>query len=171
MPQFQLHSVEDVRIGDYSLIGIQSITSLSPQLLFSLKQKFQEREFPLTLTVLLQVRNYAEESHLRSVPISFRKIDWELILDNRSAVQGTIEKTIYVPATDSVLIPITATVNLFDFLQARNLTEFLEFALSLAGKQGTQRIAVDIQPTIEIPIVGLYRYPRKIRVVSTEFRG
>ncbi len=167
LPGFRLVGVGDVRLGGIALRNLHSATDLAMEQVLQLQQMLQQQTLPLAFTAHLQVVNVAESAALRNVPITIRQIRWQLLIDQQPTVAGTVTQPVRVPAGQSMVIPIQVNVDLVRFFRNRQYQQFLDLALQLARGEGLHRIALEIQPTLEIPIVGTYRYPQPIRVDAT----
>ncbi len=170
LPGFRLVGVSDVQLGGISLHNLRSAADLTVEQVLQLQQLLQQQTLPLVFTVHLQVVNVPESAALRNVPITIRQIRWQLLIDQQPTVAGTVTQPVRVPAGQSMVIPIQVNVDLVRFFRNKQYQQFLDLALQLARGEGLHRIALEIQPTLEIPIVGTYRYPQPIRVDATRIR-
>ena len=170
LPGLRLVRVSDVQLGGISLQNLRSAADLTVEQVLQLQQLLQQQTLPLVFTAHLQVVNISESAALRNVPITIRQIRWQLLIDQQPTVAGTVTQPVRVPAGQSMVIPIQVNVDLARFFRNKQYQQLLDLALQLARGEGLHRIALEMQPTLEIPIVGTYRYPQPIRVDATRIR-
>ncbi len=170
LPAFQLAGVENVTLAGISLARVRSLADLRLEHVMKLQRLFEQKTLPLECTVLVKVQNTPASAALRSVPITFQRIKWRLWIEQTPTVEGVVTEPISVPADGTTLVPVVARVDLLRFFANKSYQELVELALILAGEEGVKHIAVDIQPTIRAPILGVYQYPQPIRVVASEIR-
>jgi len=170
LPGFRLTAVSNVQLGGIPLQNLRSAADLTMEQVLQLQQLLQRQTLPLAFTAYLQVVNVAESATLRNVPVTIQQMRWRLLIDHQPTITGTMTQPVRVPAGQSIVIPIQVDVDLVSFFRNKQYQQFLELALQLARGEGLHRIALEIQPTLEIPIVGTYRYPQPIRVDATRVR-
>ncbi len=97
---------------------------------------------------------------------------WTLLIDNTETIRGDIAEPVTIPGTgQQSIIPLTMSLDLFQFFRNRGYEGLLNLALALGGvNRTTTAITLRARPTIDTRF-GPINYPEEITIVDTEFRS
>lgn len=161
--EFRLQSVEDIALAGVNVSNQKSLADLSLGDAAKLAMAAGSPQFPLNLTMNIEVRNP------NSTAAGLSKIDWILLIDDIEMCNGILNKTVTIPANNGIAsIPLTVQSDLKKVLTGKNAETLINFGMNLSGN-GTEptRFTLKLKPTIMIsgfPIV----YPGYINV-KTDF--
>lgn len=104
---------------------------------------------PLTIEVLLRIANRGRR------PVDLRRLRWELRLDGRRLVRGTVDERRTIAPAATVLVPVTAALDVADLL-ARHAGVLAPLALALAGGGPSPAdVALRVVPILDTPLGGV----------------
>ncbi len=171
--QFKLGSVQGFKLYNVSLSDKKSISDFSALDAANFLSKYNQKKMPAEFTLNLLVKNPNNGTQGTSKQLAtISKLDWQLIIDDVSTINGTINQSISVPGnSQETTIPIGISLDLLEFLNNKSYENLFNLALALGGVNGSSsKLKLDIQPTISTPI-GAIIYPNRITVINTEFKN
>ena len=164
--EFHLAGVSDVRLAGIELDRMSSYEDLGMLDLARLAQAVGQNELPLDLDVHVGALNPADNG----TEARLMRMDWTLLLEDREALNGTLDEEIILPPGQPMIIPIAISLNLVEFYEG-NAQDLLELGLALAGQGGAgKNVALRISPVINTPL-GAIRYPQPITLVNERVGG
>jgi len=171
--QFKLGSVQGFKLYNVSLGNKKSISDFSALDAANFLSQYNQKKMPAEFTLNLLVKNPNTGDQGTSKQLAtISKLDWRLIIDDVSTINGTINQSISVPGnSQETIIPIGISLDLLEFFKNKSYENLINLALALGGVNGSSsKLKLDIQPTISTPI-GEIIYPNRITVINTEFKN
>lgn len=140
---FAFDSVRTARLAGIDLMRLETVEDLTPLQGAALGSALLARNLPLELEVLVAAHNPG------SVPAQLHRMDWTLLLAGRDTVGGRLDRAYPIPAGETTLIPVRASLNLAEFFE-RNLHDLVDLALAAAGESNRPvEIGLRIRPAID----------------------
>ncbi len=168
--QFKLENV-----SNFNLVGtdISDISSLDAMRMINIGSAFAQKKMPVDFTLNVAARNPNDGSSAsggRSTPLYLRKLAWTLLIDDRTTINGVVDKRLEIPASgQSTIIPITVGLDLYQFFADKGLNDMVNLALAIGGAQGSSsRLKLTAKVSVETPI-GVIDYPGDISIVDQQF--
>ena len=153
-------------LADISLDGIRSYQDLGLSGTTAILSAVASGRLPLSLQVDVLAENPAENS----VTARLARLDWELLLEGRETVSGSVGEEFSLPPGRPTVIPVRAQLDLLEFFEGSG-QDLVELVMALSGNGGqAKQVAVRIRPTISTPL-GAMRYPSPITVVNQRVGG
>ncbi|HPO62965.1 MAG TPA: hypothetical protein PK762_07785 [Candidatus Kapabacteria bacterium] len=171
--QFKLGSVQGFKLYNVSLSDKKNISDFSALDAANFLSQYNQKKMPAEFTLNLLVKNPNTGTQGTSKQLAtISKLDWRLIIDDVSTINGTINQSISVPGnSQETAIPIGISLDLLKFFNNKSYDNLFNLALALGGVNGTSsKLKLDIQPTVSTPL-GPITYPSRITVINTEFKN
>jgi len=159
--KFSLDRISDVRVAGINLMHITSPEDLNMFQIARATLAVSRENLPLNLTLHLK----SENPLANRVAAKLVRIDWTLVLDGRDTVSGTMHNNINLAAGKSENIPLSLSLNLFEYFNEKSAMDILDLALAFAGADGQipQGVALKVRPTIDT-IFGPITYGKGILI-------
>lgn len=158
---FEIDRVDQGVLAGIDLRNIRSYRDLRPIDVLTVAAAVQRDRLPLAFTLHV----HAENPSTNGVDARLLRLEWTLLLEGRSTINGVLDQDLRLPAGRVTDIPLRIELDLLDFYRdsARDLAEL---ALSVAGEGGAPKtIELRARPTISTP-VGPIVYPGDITIAS-----
>jgi len=160
---FRLNNVTNVRLAGVDVQKVQKRSELSIMDIAKLTRAYATNQFPLDLTLNVEVRNPNKEKAVMN------GMEWILLIDDIEMTRGKLDRRIEVlPNNQSTIMPLTLSVDLQKVLTGKSSDALINFGLNLAGAGNKPtRVALKAKPSI---VVGnmTFPYPDYI-TIRTEF--
>ena len=119
--QFKLGSVQGFKLYNVSLSDKKSISDFSALDAANFLSKYNQKKMPAEFTLNLLVKNPNNGTQGTSKQLAtISKLDWRLIIDDVSTINGTINQSISVPGnSQETTIPIGISLDLLEFLNKK----------------------------------------------------
>lgn len=147
--------------GDFSMMdGINLLAS------------FNNKKLPASFVLNVEARNPNDGTGgAPQTASTLASFEWRLLIDDKPTVAGNIKEPIEIPGTgQATVIPLEISLDLREFFGEKGYNDLLNLALALGGAQSDiSRLAIDAQPRVSTPL-GEITYPRRITIVSKEYR-
>jgi len=145
--KFSLDHISDVSVAGINLMHIQSPEDLNMFQIARATLAVSRENLPLNLTLHLK----SENPLANKVAAKLVRIDWTLVLDGRDTVSGTMHNNIKLNAGKVESIPLSLSLNMFEFFNEKSAMDMLDLALAFAGADGAipQGVALKVRPTID----------------------
>lgn len=171
--QFKLENVSNFKLAGVDVSKASDPKSISTMEMISLGSAFAQKKMPVDFTLNVAARNPNDGSSAsggRSTPLYLRKLAWTLLIDDRTTINGVVDKRLEIPASgQSTMIPITVGLDLYQFFGDKGLNDMVNLALAIGGAQGSSsRLKLTAKVSVETPI-GLVDYPGDITIVDQQF--
>jgi hypothetical protein len=161
--QFDLDRVSAAQLAGVDLQRVQRFEDLTATDVARIGTALARGEMPFQFNLHVAAHNPQDNR----VQARLVHMDWTLFLQNREAVSGTFDQNVLLPLGQTVDIPLSMRVDLFQFV-GRNARDAVELALNLIGAGGEpKQLSLQAQPTIDTAI-GPIRYPRPIMIVDRQ---
>ena len=138
--------VANTTLAGVNVQGVQSIADVNLADALIIYAAAGTNHFPLSLTVLVDVRNPNPNN------AALNKADWILLIDGHEITSGTFEERVMIPAyggTASFSIPVEA--NLKDALAGESQLAMINLAMNLANIGGqASRITLRAKPYVMV---------------------
>lgn len=167
--EFKLAGVHPGTLAGVDLAKVNDPGSLGALDGIRLMDALAREDWPLTFTVDVAVRNPNEASGGARAAV-LEKLAWTLELDGKETISGDIPQPLEIPAGGEVrTLPLTMSLNLYQFFGEKGYDGLLNLALAVAGAQGsTSHLVLSAVPTVSVGGLPI-KYPGKIRIVDTRF--
>ena len=161
--EFRLSGVEDVTLAGVNVQNIQSIEDVNLADALVIYAAAGTSNFPLSLSVLVDVRNPNPNN------AALTKAEWILLIDGHEITRGTYEERVVIPAYGGIAtftVPVEA--NLKEAMNGESQLAMINLGLNLANLGGqASRITLRARPYIQVGS-RLIPYPGYIDI-QTEF--
>ncbi|MDQ6961459.1 MAG: hypothetical protein Q9M28_02860 [Mariprofundaceae bacterium] len=159
--KFSLDRVSDVTLAGIDLMKIQSPQDLDIFQIARATMALSSEKLPLNLTLHLK----SENPLANMVVARIVRIGWTLVLDGRDTVSGVMNSSVHLAAGKEELIPLTLSLNMFDFFNEKSAMDMLDLALAFAGADGEipKGVALKVRPSIDT-IFGPLTYGKDILI-------
>ena len=159
--KFTLDYISDVSVAGINLMHIQSPEDLNMFQVARATLAVSRENLPLNLTLHLK----SENPLANRVAAKLIRIDWTLVLDGRDTVSGTMHNNIKLNAGEVESIPLSLSLNMFEYFNEKSAMDMLDLALAFAGSDGAipQGVALKVRPTIDT-IFGPITYGKGILI-------
>lgn len=167
--KFKLAGVSDFQLAGVKLAGRSSLNLTDGA---SLLAAFQRGALPASFTVQVAAINpNAASSGSRSPSATIAGLNWTLLIDNISTINGDLQAPVTIPAGgEQVLIPLRMNLDLVQFFKDKGYDHIVKLALALGGASGSPtRLTLRAKPTVTTQF-GQITYPSDIDIVDKEFR-
>ena len=167
---FKVESVSNFSLAGISL-GNKSSYSIADGL--TLAASFARNEFPASFTLNVAAVNPNDGTGgTPSSAATLTRFAWTLLIDNTETIRGDIAEPFTIPGTgQQSIIPLTMSLDLFQFFRNRGYESIINLALALGGvNRTTSSITLRARPTIDTRF-GPINYPEEITIVDREFRS
>jgi len=171
--QFKLAGITKMRLAGVDISKISSPSSLSISDALALTQAVARKSLPASFTLGVDAKNpNTGTSGTKSLPLTLSDLQWRLFIDDKPTINGGLDSPVDVPGSGKTTqIPLGMNLDLYSFFANKGYDGLVNLALALGGaKGGTSRVKLDAMPTVGTPL-GPIRYPNRINIVDTEFRG
>ena len=157
---FALDRVTDVRLAGVAMRDVRSVDDLDTAQGAQLAAAALMGDLPLDCTVVLRASNPPSNA----VTAELMRRDWALLLDNRKAAAGRMDRRYSIAPGETQDIAVPVAVNLGDLLRHHG-PRLLRLALALAG-EGSSPVDVTLRvvPLIDTPL-GTMRSPIPITIM------
>ncbi len=161
--EFRLTGVEDVTLAGVNVQNVQTMADVNLADAVTLYEAAGSEHFPLSLKVLVDVRNPNSDD------AALDRADWILLIDDIEMTRGTYADRVVIPAYGGVAtFHVPAEADLKSVLQGESQLVMINFGLNLADLGGSAtRITLRIKPYIKVG-GRLIPYPSYIDI-RTEF--
>lgn len=159
--KFSLDHISNVSVAGISLDHIQSPQDLNMFQMARATLAVSRDNLPLNLTLHLK----SENPLANRIAAKLVRIDWTLVLDGRDTVSGTMHNNIKLAAGKAEDIPLSLSLNMFEYFNEKSAMDMLDLALAFAGSYGAipQGVALRVRPTIDT-IFGPITYGKGILI-------
>ena len=157
---FTLDRVADVRLAGVAVRDVHSVDDLDTAQGAQLAAAALMGDLPLDCIVVLRATNPPSNA----VTAELMRMDWTLLLDNRKAAAGRMDRRYSIAPGETQDIAVPVAVNLGDLLRHHG-PRLLRLALALAG-EGSSPVDVTLRvvPLIDTPL-GTMRSPVPITIM------
>jgi hypothetical protein len=169
--QFKLNNVSNMRVSGIDISRATSKSSLGIADAARLAQAFAQGQLPVDFTLnVLALNPNTGTGGTQATPLYLRKMDWTLLIDNRTTINGSVNQRLEIPGNgQSTTIPLTISLDLFKFFKDKGFEDVANLAFALGGASGSaSRLKLSARVSIETPL-GVYDYPNEITIVDREF--
>jgi len=170
--QFKLDNVNNFTLNGVNLQRTATRGDVNLMDIGRLTAAFASRSLPAQFTLNVAVRNPNDGSSGRPATNLFlRRINWTLLIDDRTTINGVTDQRLEIPGTgETKIIPITMSLDLYKFFGDRGFDDLLNLALAVGGAQGSSsRLKLTARATVEVPPLAAFEYPGDITIVNTSF--
>jgi LEA14-like dessication related protein len=159
--QFRLVSVDNVSLAGVVIQGAKA-SDISVLKMAKLTAAFTSGKLPLNFTLNMEVKNPNDS------PAGMNKMAWIAFVDDNELTNGTMEKSVDIPANGVGTLPLSVGLDLKDALTGKTLNSMINLALNIAG-EGTNpsRLTMKVKPSVKVAGQELV-YPDYV-TVSHEF--
>lgn len=168
--KFKLGSVQNFRIANVNISGIENPSSLNIIDAANLIAAFTSGRLPADFTLNLIAKNPNTASGNTNSTATMTTMSWRLLIDNTETVNGNISRPITIPgAGQETTIPMDISVDLVQFFRTIGYDAILNLAFGIGGRNGSAR---NLQLRIK-PEISTFLGPMsigEITVVDTEWR-
>lgn len=169
--KFKLNGISDFKVSGVSLAGKSKITDFGFTDALKLKGLLTGKSFPVQFIVDVAALNPNDgKTTPAKTDATINNLDWRLLLDDVPTISGDIAKPVSVPSSgQSVIIPLTMNLDLYQFFSGQGLEKLLDLALAIGGqKNDLGRVKLDVKPTVNT-MFGPISYPSRITVIDKDF--
>ena len=170
--KFKLENVSNMSVSGINISNKRTLNDVSAGDVFKLTSAFATKKFPaqFTLNMLASNPNDGTAGKKKTNAI-IQSLDYRLILDDVTTINGDIGNEITVPGSgQSTIIPLSMGLDLYQFFGSRGYESIINLALAIGGVSGTTaKVKLDIKPTVRTAI-GPMAYPGRITVINQEWR-
>ncbi len=171
--QFKLNNISNFQVNGVDISRLNSKSNLGIADAARLAQSFAQGRLPVnfTLNVLAQNPNTGTQG-TQPTPLFLRKMDWTLVIDDRTTINGTMNQRLEIPGNgQTTTIPLTMGLDLMSFFKDRGYEDVANLMFALGGAQGSaSRVKLTARVTVETPL-GMFEYPDAITIVDRQFTG
>jgi len=171
--EFRIASIANMKLAGVDVTRIADPSKLSITDGLALTNAFARKAMPTSFTLNVDARNPNHgQQGARNTPLTLTGFDWRLILDGKQTISGDIERPIEISGSMmQATIPLGVQMDMYSFFADRGYDGVVNLALALGGVKGsTSKVVLDAQPSVGTPI-GNMKYPSRINIVDSEFRG
>ncbi len=166
--QFKLESVSRFNVAGVDISSKKSVSDFSTMDALKLTRLVTSNKLPVSFTLNVAAKNPNDGSGKgRKTTATLTSFDWNLYIDDVKTVNGNIEKPIEIPGTgQSSIIPLTVSMDLYEFFGKRGYDGLLNLALAIGGVNGSPaRLKLDARPRVSTPY-GDINYPGRLTIVD-----
>jgi len=160
--EFRIDRLQDAELSGIPLRSIRSYEDLAGQQVLRLASDVANDRLPLSFTLHLEATN----PEGNNVNARLTAMNWTLLLDDREALQGKVDREVVMRPGEPTDLPIEMSLNVlevFDESARAIVNRFSEFG----DDRPPSSVKVQVQPTIQTPL-GPIRYPEPITVGRKE---
>ncbi len=169
--RFELGNVENLEVSGVRFDGKKSVSDFNAIEILKLTTSLIRRTFPVTFVLNVEAMNPNDgKSGYPKTDIMLKSFPWDLYIDNKQTISGNILSPVLVPGTgELVTIPLEIKLDLFKFIQDKDLNSLINLALAIEGVKGySSNVTLLAQPTVSTPI-GDITYPGQLKIVGMSF--
>ncbi len=170
--QFKLDNVNNFQLAGVNLSNKSSVSDFSISDALNLTRAFSNKNLPAQFIINVAAKNPNDgTNNSRQTNATLTGLDWRLFIDGKETVSGGLASAVQVPGNgQSTTVPLSVSLNLYEFFANEGYDRLLNLALALGGANGSaSRISLDAQPTVSTQL-GNLKYPGRITIVDKEFR-
>ncbi len=169
--KFELGNVENLEVSGVRFDGKKSVSDFNAIEILKLTTSLIRRTFPVTFVLNVEAMNPNDgKSGYPRTDLMLKSFPWDLYIDNKQTISGNILSPVLVPGTgELVTIPLEIKLDLFKFIQDKDLNSLINLALAIEGVKGySSNVTLLAQPTVSTPI-GDITYPGQLKIVGMSF--
>ena len=163
---FQLDRVANVQVAGIDASRVSAYSDLNLMDAARVGAALARRELPLAFQLHVRAENPSDN------PVTARlvRLQWTLFLDDAETISGLIDQELELPPGQPRDIPVTISLDLFDFFE-RSGPDLFNLALNLlgAGEEASQ-VVLRAVPTVNTAL-GPISYPQPITIVDRRVGG
>ncbi|MFN8359084.1 MAG: hypothetical protein U0264_04135 [Candidatus Kapaibacterium sp.] len=169
--QFKLENVAQFKVAGITTANKSALSDFSIVDGLSLSRAVAQGKLPVEFTLNVAAVNPNDGtggSPARTATLS--GLDFRLLIDDVQTIKGDITSPIDIPGTgQSTIIPVTVTLDLYEYFGNKGYDGLINLALSLGGAKGSaSRLKLDARPTVSTPL-GPVAYPGRITIIDKQF--
>jgi hypothetical protein len=170
--QFKLDNVSGFQLNNSIDLGsLNSVSDVSIMQAAGLVAAFQQKRMPASFTVNVLAKNPNNGTNGKSATdLYLSKIAWTLLIDDKTTISGVTEKNLMIPASgQSISIPMTFSLDLFQFFGDKGYEDMINLALAIGGRSGSSS-RLKLTARITATVLGQsVTYPNDITIVNSQF--
>jgi hypothetical protein len=170
--QFKLGNVNGFKVNGLDISNLGQSSQINPIDYARLAVAISQKRLPVEFTLNVLARNPNEATTTGSQPTSLflRKMDWTLVIDDRTTISGTVDKRLEIPANgQTTTIPFTMQLDLFKFFGDKGLDDLLNLAFTIGGAKGSSsHLKLSAKVTVEA-FGQQITYPNELTIVDRDF--
>jgi LEA14-like dessication related protein len=144
--KYNIEGVANPTVAGVSLNSISNINQIKTMDLVKITAAFASKNLPLNVTINIKATNPG------NIAANVQRLDWAIDLEQKEILNGAINQAISIPANGgSVIIPVSAGMDLFQLFSGKTKDDLLNFAMSIANiGESSSKISIRIKPTVVI---------------------
>lgn len=160
--EFRIKDIQQLNLGNVDLKNINALSDLKLQDAAQLGLALKNKNLPLNLTYIIEVRNPNEKT------AALEKLDWVLELDNTDLISGTSNDRVEVAPNGGVTsFPLSMGLNAGEMLGKESIQSMVNLLAAIKGdNQDQSRLRLKIKPRFRIAGIRI-GYPGFIKVGKT----
>ena len=170
--KFKLGTVDNFKVGNITIDNKSKLSDFGALDILKLTSDVVSGNFPVSFTVnvLAQNPNSSSSSGANLSDISLEAFPWTLYINDKETISGNISNPMKVPAIENAtVIPLEMNLDLLNFFKDDGLTNLINLALSLGGKNGeTTKLRIVAEPVLGTSL-GNLSYPNPITIIDKSF--
>lgn len=169
--QFKLGDVNNFELNGIDISGKSKLEDFNFQDLLKLTTAFSSGSLPVTFVLNVEAKNPNDGTGgYKRTDANIKSFPWRLLINDKEAVTGNINKQIFVPGTGEVTkIPVAISLDLIELFKNKGYEDLINLALALGGKKGSSsKLTLYATPTVTTSI-GDIKYPGELKIVDKEF--
>jgi hypothetical protein len=143
-PEFQVRTVEEASLNGLDVLPLRVPADMDLARRNQIIAGYVNKQLPLHMRVQLNAYNPSLEK------LSIEGLDYTVLLDGRPLGNSRLVKSLEIPASDSVRVPVTFEFNTYKFLGEDAMPALRNFALGF-GDLRRQRITMRVRPVLRSP--------------------
>lgn len=170
--QFKLDRATDFTVNGINISTLNSVKDINPLKAVELVALVSNKQLPVAFTLNVLAKNPNDGSNGKPpTDLYLRKIAWTLLIDNRTTINGVVDKRLQIPSSgQSITIPITISLDLFKFFSDKGYEDLMNLAFAIGGKSGSSsRLKLSARVAAEVPGFGVVDYPGELTIINTSF--
>lgn len=169
--QFKLGDVNNFELNGIDISSKSKLEDFNFQDLLKLTTAFSSGSLPVTFVLNVEAKNPNDGTGgYKRTDANIKSFPWRLLINDKDAVTGNINKQIFVPGTGEVTkIPVAISLDLIELFKNKGYEDLINLALALGGKKGSSsKLTLYATPTVTTSI-GDIKYPGELKIVDKEF--
>ncbi len=169
--KFKLGNIENLEVSGVHFDNKKSVSDFNSLEILKLTASLIRRTFPVTFVLNVEAQNPNDgNGGYPRTDIMLKSFPWDLYIDDKQTVSGNILSPISIPGTGEIVtIPIEIKLDLYKFIQDKDLNSLINLALSIDGVKGhSSNVTLFAQPTVSTSI-GDITYPEQLKIVGMNF--
>jgi hypothetical protein len=172
--EFKLGDANAFKVSGIDISTMSQPSQISPLDMARVVANVAGKTLPVSFTLNVLARNPNTGSgRTQPTPLYLSKLDWTLIVDDRTTINGVVNRELEIPASGgTTTIPLQINMDLYKFFNDKGHMDLLNLAMAIGGANGSSsNLKLLAKVAVRIPGVGVVEYPDQITIVDQTFNS